>query len=120
MVDVIWWSLLQTRQCCVVLTNSSVSRVCVCFKLSPVSPGLEPSQSPYREREGHRHTRIVSAEGKKPNIVDILDALHGFKYHKWQVRLEPDFHCFHVSVNYTTDCCFLSNFVREKLVTLTK
>lgn len=44
-VDVIWRSLLQTRQCCVVLTNSSVSLVCVWFKLSPVSHRLEAFQS---------------------------------------------------------------------------
>lgn len=45
MVDVIWWSFLQTKQCCVALTNSSVSLACLWFKLSPVSHRMEASQS---------------------------------------------------------------------------
>lgn len=40
MVDVICWSLLQTRQGCVELTNSPVSPAGVWFELSPLSVGL--------------------------------------------------------------------------------
>lgn len=40
MVDVICWSLLQTRRCCVELTNSPVSPAGVWFEFSPLSLGL--------------------------------------------------------------------------------
>lgn len=64
MVDVIWWSLLQTRQCCVVLTNSSVSLEFVWFKLSPLSPRLEASQSLSipGKKTSYWHLHLLSAE----------------------------------------------------------
>lgn len=111
MVDVIWWSLLQTRQCCVVLTNSPVSLVCVWFKLSPLSPRLEASLSLLIQgKKSHRHLHILSAEGEKQNIVDIFDASVSSKC---QVRLEPNLHCFHIyAVLFIT-------LVRKNLLLLT-
>lgn len=50
-VGVIWWSLLQTRQCCVVLTNSSVSLLRIWFKLTPVSHRLEAFETLHTGKE---------------------------------------------------------------------
>lgn len=52
MVDVICWSLLQTRRCCVELTNSPVTPAGVWFELSPLSPGLGCRETGERRRGG--------------------------------------------------------------------
>lgn len=67
MVDVICWSLLQTRRCCVELTNSPVSPAGVWFELSPLSAGLRAGKG----KVGDILAWKRRSRGQ-PDIADVL------------------------------------------------
>lgn len=88
MVDVICWSLLQTRRCCVELTNSPVSPAGVWFELSPLSPGLGAGKGKAGDTLASERTSVG-----RPDIA------HVFLYAglKCEIRLSLNHSCFSVS-----------------------
>lgn len=84
MVDVICWSLLQTRRCCVELTNSPVSPAGVWFELSSLSLGLragkgKAADTPAVKKCGAvRYCRCFSLCRFKMARLDINWMIHAF------------------------------------------